>query len=531
MNRLADSIILLWGWRRILLAFIAGASLVLTLPPFNALPVAWVSIPILVWLIDGSSAPEGAGLLRRFLPSFAAGWWFGFGYFLAGLWWIGASFLVEADVFGWMMPFAVLLLPAVLALFWGLGGVVARLLWTDGWSRVIVLALVMTMVEWLRGHAFTGLPWNAFGYALMPHPLLMQSASIIGLWGVTLLAFLVFAAPVLVIGDGETGRGRRLVLALIATALLADIGFGLLRLRAADDSTVEGVRLRIVQPAIPQSEKQDSAAAPANLQQHIDLSLSSSTSWNGAGPTHIIWPETAVQYLLTERPAVLSEIADMIAPGASLITGALRRPSQNSPGVANSVLVISDTGEIQDSYDKVHLVPFGEYLPFADTLEAWGLRQLISLPGGFISGLERRTLTAGDAPPFSPFICYEAIFPGEVTEAGVRPGWLLNVTNDAWYGDTPGPRQHFQQSVLRSVEEGLPLVRAANTGISAIVDPFGRVVARLDVGEIGVIDGDLPQALPATFYSRYGDIIPAILAVLLAVAVAIGRFLSRDRYN
>ena len=530
MNRLADSIILLWGWRRFLLAFISGASLVLTLPPFLALPVAWISIPILVWLVDGSSAPEGARLLRRFLPSFAVGWWFGFGYFLAGLWWIGASFLVEADVFGWMMPFAVIALPAGLAIFWGLGCVVARLLWTDGWSRVIVLALAMTAAEWLRGHAFTGFPWNTVGYALMPHPLLMQLASVAGLWGVTLLAFLVFAAPVLLIGDSESGRGRRIALALIATAFLVDIGFGILRLRSADDAIVEGVRIRIVQAAIPQSEKQNSAAAPANLQRHIDLSLSSPTS-NSAEPNLIIWPETAVPYLLTEQPAILTQIADTLSPGVSLITGAMRRPSQSSSGITNSVLVISDTGEIQDSYDKVHLVPFGEYLPFADTLEGWGIRQLISLPGGFISGLERRTLTAGDAPPFAPFICYEAIFPGHVTEPGVRPGWLLNVTNDAWYGDTPGPRQHFQQAVLRSVEEGLPLVRAANTGISAIVDPYGRVVSRLDIGETGVIDGDLPQALLATVYSRNGDAIPAILAVLLAIAAATGRVLSGNRYN
>jgi apolipoprotein N-acyltransferase len=197
----------------------------------------------------------------------------------------------------------------------------------------------------------------------------------------------------------------------------------------------------------------------------------------------------------------------------------------------NSVLVINDRGEIVDSYDKVHLVPFGEYLPLRDTLEPLGIRQLISLPGGFSAGLERRTLLAAGLPPFAPLICYEAIFAGEVTEADIRPGWLLNVTNDAWYGDTPGPRQHFQQARVRAVEEGLPLIRAANNGISAIVDPYGRIRQRLGVNEVGVIDGELPQSLPPTVYSRYGDLIPAGLGVLMLLLAILGRIASPRRSN
>ncbi len=224
----------------------------------------------------------------------------------------------------------------------------------------------------------------------------------------------------------------------------------------------------------------------------------------------------------------------MLPAGVTLVTGAPRRAAAApafGPDVYNSVLVISDTGEIRDSYDKVHLVPFGEYLPFADILEPWGMRQLITLPGGFATGLQRRTLTAGNAPPFSPLICYEAIFPGEVTEEGVRPGWLLNVTNDAWFGNTTGPHQHLQQAIVRAVEEGLPLVRAANTGISAIVDAYGRVRSRLNLGEVGVIDGALPEALPATLYARYGDLIPAIVLGLIAAVAALGRFAANRRYN
>ena len=531
MNRLADSIILLWGWRRFLLAFFAGAVTTLALPPFNALPIGWISIPILIWMIDGSAVSGKTGFFRRLRPAFAIGWWFGFGYFAAGLWWIGASFLVEADIFGWLMPFAVIALPAGLALLWGAGVGVARLLWSDGWVRVLVLAVVMTVVEWIRGHALTGFPWNAFGYTIMPDPVLMQTASVAGLWGITLLAFLVFSAPVLLIGGAESGRGRRLAFILIVGALVANIGYGFLRLGGADDATVEGASLRIVQASIPQEVKQDRDSYDANLQRHIDLTLNSPRPGQANGPNLVIWPETAVPYLLTEQPAPLSQIADMLPTGVTLVTGAPRRESGVDAGTTNSILVISDQGVITDSYDKVHLVPFGEYLPFGDFLEGLGIRQLITLPGGFAAGLERRILTAGEAPPFAPLVCYESIFPGEVADTEVRPAWLLNVTNDGWYGDTPGPRQHLQQSVLRAVEEGLPLIRAANTGISAIVDPYGRVLARLDVNETGVIDGELPAALAATTYSRLGDLVPAILTLLVAAIALFGRVFGTRRYN
>ena len=533
MNRLADSIILLWGWRRFLLAFLAGAVTVLALPPFNALPVGWLTIPVLIWMIDGSAGAGKTGMFRRMRPAFAIGWWFGFGYFIAGLWWLGASFLVEADLFGWLMPFAVLALPAGLALLWGVGVAVARLFWTDGWVRVLVLAVVMTLVEWIRGHALTGFPWNSFGYTLMPDPVLMQSASVIGLWGLTLLAFLLFGAPVLLVG-GDGGRGRRAAFILIVVATAAHVGYGFVRLGGAEDAVVDGVRLRIVQASIPQRVKVELAAAEANFQRHVDLSLSSPRPGQPDGPTLVIWPETAVPYLLTEQPAPLADIADMLPADVTLLTGAPRRQSGADPGgptVANSVLVVSDEGVITDSYDKVHLVPFGEYLPFAEFLEGLGLRQLITLPGGFAAGLERRTLVAGSAPPFAPLICYESIFPGQVTEPGVRPSWLLNLTNDGWYGDTPGPRQHLQQGVLRAVEEGLPLIRAANTGISAIVDPYGRILARLDVNETGVIDGELPEALPATIYSRFGDLVPAGILGLLAIVALFGRLFAGRQYN
>jgi len=529
MNRLADSIILMWGWRRLALAFVAGALLVLALAPFKAVPVGWISIPILIWLIDGSATPEGTGFIRRLLPAAAVGWWFGFGYFLAGLWWIGSSFLVEADTFGWMMPFAVVALPAGLAIIWAIAIALCRLLWSDGWPRLLLFAVAMTAAEWVRGHALTGFPWNAVGYTIMPEPILMQSAAIVGVWGMTLLAFLVFAAPTLL--AGETGRGRWAVLLGIIALVALDAGYGALRLRAADPGIVEGVRLRIVQAAIPQEVKQDRSQAGNNLQRHLSLSLTTPTPAQPGGPTHIIWPETAVPYRLTEEPAALAAIAEMLPDGTTLITGAPRRDPSGSGDTTNGVLVIGADGTISDSYDKVHLVPFGEYLPFADFLEGLGIREVISLQGGFAAGEERRNLEAPGIPRFSPLICYEIIFAGAVTPDGDRPGWLLNVTNDAWFGNTPGPRQHLQQALVRSVEEGLPLIRAANTGVSAIVDPYGRTISRLDLGEVGVIDGDLPQALSRTIYARFGDVFVGISALLLIVAALVGRHARLRRYN
>jgi len=526
MSRLADSIILLWGWRRLLLAIVAGAVTALALAPFDLFPLPLLTIPILVWLIDGSAPPVGTRFTRRLLPAFGVGWGFGFGYFLAGLWWIGVSFLVDGDTFAWLMPVAVVVFPALLGLLWGLATAVARVFWSDGWPRVIVFALAMTAVEWLRGHMLTGFPWNAFGYALMPDPVLMQSTAVVGVWGITLLAFLVFAAPVLLVRTGE--RGRVGVLAAIVLLLVADAGYGVLRLRNASAETVAGVRLRIVQPNIDQRTKENPARWDESFRETLVLS-----DGPAAEPvTHVIWPETAIPYILTESPQELAAIAGLLDPGQVLVVGAPRadQPDENGGrAVFNSILVIGDGGVIEDSYDKVHLVPFGEYLPLQNLLEGIGIRQLISLPGGFGAGVQRRTLVAGAAPPLAPLICYEAIFPREVVPDGERPGWILNVTNDAWFGDTPGPRQHLRQAIVRAVEEGLPLVRAANTGISAIVDPYGRIVASLDLDTSGVIDGDLPAALPPTTYARYGDIIPAAIAIVLAIFAGIGRMTQARR--
>jgi apolipoprotein N-acyltransferase len=320
-----------------------------------------------------------------------------------------------------------------------------------------------------------------------------------------------------------------LFVAAVGFLLIAHVGFGAWRLSGASDATVPGVHLRIVQPAIAQNEKWLIDNADQIFQRYLDLSRGESGGGAGSmtGVTHLIWPETAVPFLLTDRPDALSAIGRLLPDGASLLAGAIRAeapgPGESATRYFNSVQVVGDDGTLVSAYDKVDLVPFGEFLPFQSFLEGIGLSQVTELPGGFSAGSRRRTLSIAGAPPVGPLICYEIIFPGAAVDPQNRPGWLLNLTNDAWFGDTPGPRQHFAEARLRAVEEGLPLVRAANSGISAIVDAYGRVVRQLDLGRSGIIDGDLPASLPPTTYARWGDIIFAGLLLIAGVVAIVGR--------
>jgi apolipoprotein N-acyltransferase len=524
LSKVAFAVVVLWGWRRLLVALVAGILSAAAQAPFDAFPLLWLTVPVFVWLIDGATA--GAGPLGRLMPAFAVGWTFGFGYFIGGLWWIGAAFLVDADQFAWLMPLAVVAFPAGLAIFWGIGAATARAIWPDGWPRILVFAAVFASMEWLRGHLFTGFPWNALGYALAPVPLMMQSAAVVGLWGLTFAAWLVFAAPAVLIDMRARRRRGDIVFICIAVLLfLSHLGFGAVRLALASSATVPGVKLRIVQPALDQSEKWMTGHEDEIMKRYITMSDAAAAAGHGGigSVTHLIWPESAFPFFLTERPDALAAIAALLPAGTTLITGAARpEPAsgqEDHERTFNSVFVIGHGAEILAAYDKVHLVPFGEYLPFRGFLESLGLRQLISLPGGFSPGPGLRTLTVPNAPPMGPLICYEIIFPGAVTAPSNRPAWLLNLTNDTWFGDTPGPRQHLLQARLRAVEEGLPVVRAANSGISAIIDGYGRISASLGVGRRGILDGQLPVGLYPTIYGQLGDSILLVLVVLgLSVA-------------
>jgi apolipoprotein N-acyltransferase len=510
---------LAWGWRRVLVAFLAGAFATLALAPLNIWPAPFLAFPILIWLIDGSAA----GRLGGTLAAAGAGWWFGFGYFVVGLYWIGNALLVDAKTFGWLLPFAVVALPAALAVFTALGTALARLLWGRGPSRVLALAIGLTVSEWLRGHLFTGFPWNAFGYALASPLPLAQGAALVGIWGLTFLAVAIYAAPA-VLADDRGDTRRPWVAPALGAALLAALAvYGALRLQATPTTFVDGVRLRIMQPDLQQDEKFNYSQKQQVMDRYLALSdrASGPRSSGLRDVTHLIWPESAFPFFLTRDAGALAQIAALLPAGTVLITGAVRAP-EGVPEAAvtrayNSVYVIDHDGSILSVYDKVHLVPFGEYLPFQEFLEQLGLQQITKLRGGFIPGDRHRVLKVPRAPDVLPLICYEIVFP-EAVPRGERPGWMVNLTNDGWFGVSPGPYQHLQQARIRAVEQGLPLVRAANTGISAVIDPIGRIIDRLPLGTDGVLDARLPQPIPLTPYARMGDL-PTGLVLALALAV------------
>jgi apolipoprotein N-acyltransferase len=309
----------------------------------------------------------------------------------------------------------------------------------------------------------------------------------------------------------------------MALSLLIAMGiFGGIRLRLQPTSTVANVKLRIMQPNLQQDVKFNYSAKAEVMQKYLTLSdrASGPQSSGVRDATILIWPESAFPFFLTREADAMAEIADLLPKGTVLITGSVRAPDlpqgTRITRAYNSIYVIDHDGSVLSVYDKLHLVPFGEYLPFQDQMEKLGFVQLTMVRGGFISGTLRHPIAIPNAPRALPLICYEAIFPGEVVTRGDRPGWIINLTNDGWFGISTGPYQHLQQARLRAIEQGLPVVRAANTGISAVIDPLGRVVAVLGLGIEGVLDAALPSAIAPTLYARLGD---TPIAIILAAAL------------
>ncbi|HEX3858100.1 MAG TPA: apolipoprotein N-acyltransferase [Pseudolabrys sp.] len=522
LTRISNAITLASGWHRALIAFAAGALSALALAPFNAWPILFVTFPVLVWLVDGSAATRWSGAAA----AAGAGWCFGFGYFVAGLYWVGYAFLVDAKTFGWLLPVAVAGLPAYLAIYTAAGLAVARLIWVRGPVRILALAATLTAGEWLRGHLLSGFPWNSFGYALSQPLLLAQSVSLIGVWGLTFLAIAIFASPSVLTDDRNDTPNPNRVPLLALIVLIALAGYGAIRLSAHPTEFVDGVKLRIMQPDLQQDEKFNYASKTQVMERYLRLSdRSTGPQSNGVRDvTHLIWPESAFPFFLTREPDALAQIVALLQPGAVLITGAVRAAAAAPDGrvsrAYNSVYVIDHDGSILGIYDKVHLVPFGEYLPLQGLLERFGLRQLTKMVGGFLSGGRRRAMEVPHAPKMLPLICYEAIFPGDAVPPGERPGWIVNVTNDGWFGISTGPYQHLQQARVLAIAEGLPLARAANTGISAVIDPVGRIVRSLPLGSEGVLDSALPRAIAPTVYARFGDIALVLFMVVSLLIVA-----------
>ena len=507
------------GWKRIIIPLVAGLLTSLSMAPFDLFFLPFFMFPVLVWLLDGAASDPAEHIISRFWSGFKPGFWFGFGYFVGGIWWVGSALLVEADEFAWALPLAVFALPAVLACFWGSATGIARIFWAGNARRLFLLAACFAIFEYLRGHVASGLPWNSISYAAYFTPVTMQSASVLGIYGMTAFAVFTYSALGIIVPSAKAQTGMRIpVLGLALVFVISHVGFGIWRLPDEPSPINPEVTMRLVQPNIAQADKWQPEKEAEIFNKLMSLSTSQGPTGRVglSGTKLLIWPEAAFPFILTERRDALSSIAAMLPPETTLLTGALRVEAAASgdgrPFVFNSVYAVDTDGEIVSASDKVHLVPFGEYLPFQDLAESVGLQQLTQLKGGFEPGSRRQTIFQENIPGFLPLVCYEIIFSGDLFTGQKRPEWILNLTNDAWFGNTPGPYQHARQARLRSVEEGLPLVRAANSGISGVFDAYGRQKLQLSLSRAGVLDAPLPMKIEPTIHARYGWIINMVVA-------------------
>lgn len=496
---IARSLPALRGWRRMAAGMLAGAGLAGAQPPLSWIPLIFLTLPIVLWLMDGT---------RRAMGAFGLGWSVGVGFFGAGLFWIVEPFMVEPEVFGWLAPVALIGMAGGMALFWGAAFAAAHRFWHPGWSRAILLAAVWSLIEFARGHVLTGFPWALQAYAWIDTPI----AQVLALTGPYGLTFLTLCAG-LVLGLARPP-------AIVAAGLLvaAGWGFGAWRLSAPAPVRADPVQVRIVQPNMPQNEKWLPGREQAFFRRHLALSAAPADPM----PDVTIWSETAVAFVLDNDPAAQAAAAASVGPDGHLLLG-IRRAESRAGGWAwfNALAALGPDGAVSAVYDKVRLVPFGEYIPLKGLTARLGIPALTTLTrGGFTPGPGPRVVSAPGVPPFLPLICYEAIFPEAARARGERPQWLIQVTNDAWFGEISGPYQHLAQARARAIEQGLPLARAANTGISAMVGPRGEIVAELGLGEQGYLDAPLPGTLPKTTYARIGDGPSVLLMVSIFVLTA-----------
>jgi len=503
------------GWQRVGLIMVAGTVAALAMPPLGFWPLLLVTIPLALFALEGFE--------RRFkLQSFFLGWSFGFGYFIVALHWIGFAFLVDQEDYLWMMPFAVGGLAAAMAVYWGLAFLCVTLSGLRRFPAALVFALSLSLFEWLRGILFTGFPWAAPGLAGDGMGAVAQTAAIWGMPGLTVF-ILLWSAVWPFVFDKHSPRRHRLTALMIIAILPLSWAWGSYRLQNAAVANVGGITLRIVQPNIPQSDKWRSENEAAIFDQLLEMSARASQ--DGKPVTLYIWPETAVPFLIDESVSARAKVAQLLGGSKTLVTGTLRRERSitrhgESDNIYNSVLTFDGFGNVVAQYDKWRLVPGGEFLPFEWLLEPLGFRRVVTVPGSFAAGRGPLSLAIPGAPSAGFSICYEAIFPDHFVDPQKRPGWLINVTNDGWFGNSTGPYQHLAQARMRAIEQGLPMVRAANTGISVVIDPYGRILSSLSLSQEGVLDSGLPQSLPSTFFATYGQLI-FFFALLLLCAFGI----------
>lgn len=475
-------------WMPRLAALGLGAVFALGQPPFDLWWVAMSALGGVFCLTRPAVKPSGAAVV---------GWLFGTSYFAVSLHWILEPFQVDAAATGWMAPFALMFLSAGLALFWALAFWAGRKI--DAGPAGIVI--FWSVAELARAYLLTGFPWGLVGYLWSDTPV-AQWHSIIGPHGVTLLTLAVAALIAISIAD------RAIPKAVFALALGAVIWIGGIVITPPVSDTSGGPIVRLIQPNAPQHQKWDSEHIPIFFNRQVDFTGQKPT------PDLIVWPETAVPNLLHNATPSFDVIAQA-ASGTPVVLG-IQRADEGR--YYNSLVTLDATGIVDQTYDKHHLVPFGEYMPLAKLFARFNILGLASRAEvGYSAGPGPRVIDLGSLGTALPLICYEAVFPHDVNDAPTRPDMLLHITNDAWFGTRAGPQQHLQQARLRAIEQGLPLIRAANTGISAMIDPAGRITASLPLGRAGYTDAALPKSLAPTHYSKTGDWL-AMAALIVALA-------------
>lgn len=503
--------------RRYSAACLLGVGLTFAFPPLYIIPFLFIGLSGLLFLIHISPSAKQA---------FWVGWWFGFGHFVTGIYWIAYALLTDAAQFGWMVPFAVFGISAALAVYVALVSAATRVApLKSPISLVIVFSLLWVVGEYARAYLFSGFPWNLIGYVWTYSDAMIQPASVIGIYGLGLISVLAGASLFLLMIN--PGRWQYIILPAVCSSLLvAGWVWGNHRLAHAAVDHVEGVTLRIVQGNIKQELKWEQGQKELNLQKYVDLTKSDGFD----RLTYVIWPETALPYIMKEYNPGMQEFLRYVAPpNGALLTGAMRlEESDNDYEVWNSFFVLTRDAGVYAHSDKFHLVPFGEYVPLRSWMPGF-ISKITQGTKDFSTGTGPEAIALPTGEAVLPLICYEGIFPQYVN--GNTKGeydWILNITNDAWFGVSSGPYQHLNMTRMRAVEHGVPLVRAANTGVSAVIDPYGRIISEIPLNKTAVLDSNLPKKLKEnTLYSGYGMVIVLFIMVLcLFGAVLIEYFIK-----
>lgn len=478
-------------FKKNILLFVLGYVSSFSFAPYFYIPLMVIGLSVLMFLINMETSKKKIACLSFF---------FGAGLGIGSLNWICNALLVDGGGYQIFVPLTLLGLAIFMGLFFMFPAICSSF-FKNRVSRWLSFCAFFVFFEWIRSWLFTGFPWNLMGNIWTFFPPILQLAGVSGVYGLSLLTVLLFTSIALY-------SQKRYFISLFSLSLFVVLG-GAFHIYEAPKENVWGVKLRLVQPNIKQSFKWDPLKAEENFSKLIFLSRQ-----NNDKITHVIWPESAMPYYPDIDEAARLRLMSAVRQGGTLITGALRVVDLKKRQLANSMFVFDHLSNIQGFYDKSHLVPFGEYMPYRDVLK---IDKLVPIPSDFNRGTGVRTMYIPKAPLVSPLICYEVIFPSKVVDRNKRPEWILNLTNDAWYGLSAGPYQHLSIAQMRAVEEGLPLVRATNNGVSAVISPYGEIIASLGLGEEGVLDSELPRAGNRTLYSIYGNKIPLGFVFLLFI--------------